>query len=446
MNIFDGIKAMKSTARWVRSDFIVNGNRRSYGSNYQLNNISDPSVKADLERALRDVENSSRTGLLEYDKLIKELDAQRKQIKELIGKYEPTSKLADIALLVKTDADVIANKIRVVESKRKLESERLKHIREEKKLVQTKDKDTGDTTTNNGNNVIIQNSALGVAQATKDNNSGMNYNSVVSFDPKTLSGISINTPKQMLPPPEQPVTAIPSTTSETPKEVVPVSAEVVGDSTSSKGFNNAPSSSNPDLILSGDKEQDSILQNILSSDTQSSTEQPALSASNYGSDIVVSSDALGVSKTTVADVQKEQNDRIAQRLAHKKEALHIDTMMNYDYGKSLDALVTQSIPHKEKYYINTSNGEYWRAVVEVDNNGNEKGVIPNAPMRSLTHIGSLTCNPKHHTVIAYYYPDPVEYELVPDSSSMPEYYRNEWAQPKNEKYRLTEDQCSELMG
>lgn len=426
INIFDGVQAAKNT-RWVKSDFVVMGNngRRTSGINYTLSGVTDPGTKADLEKAIRDVETSASRGILEYDKLIRELDAQRKSIKEMITEYKATSKLADLAILVKTDADVIANKIRVVEAKRKLDGERLKHLREERKLAQGKGTGVdGGTGANNVNIINQSNGALGVAQAVKDNTSMVGAQpGVVTITPEMLGMLSTHKPVSMIE--DNQTTVIPAVPIPTkqPEEVV----TTLGD----KGFDNAP---NPDLISTGDKEQDNILSNIMTP------------ADFDGSDTVVRSNALGTEKVTVSDVQKEQNERIAARLANKDAVLHVDTMMNYDYGKSLDALTTKTIPQKEKYYINPYTGEYWRSVIEVDSEGNEVGEIMNAPKRSITHIGSLTCNPKHRTVIAYYYPEPAEYVLVDQNTPMPKFYQDEWSLAKNSKFRLTEDQCNELLG
>lgn len=426
INIFDGVQAAKNT-RWVKSDFVVMGNngRRTSGINYTLSGVTDPGTKADLEKAIRDVETSASRGILEYDKLIRELDAQRKSIKEMITEYKATSKLADLAILVKTDADVIANKIRVVEAKRKLDGERLKHLREERKLAQGKGTGVdGGTGANNVNIINQSNGALGVAQAVKDNTSMVGAQpGVVTITPEMLGMLSTHKPVSMIE--DNQTTVIPAVPIPTkqPEEVV----TTLGD----KGFDNAP---NPDLISTGDKEQDNILSNIMTP------------AGFDGSDTVVRSNALGTEKVTVSDVQKEQNERIAARLANKDAVLHVDTMMNYDYGKSLDALTTKTIPQKEKYYINPYTGEYWRSVIEVDSEGNEVGEIMNAPKRSITHIGSLTCNPKHRTVIAYYYPEPAEYVLVDQNTPMPKFYQDEWSLAKNSKFRLTEDQCNELLG
>lgn len=426
INIFDGVQAAKNT-KWVKSDFVVMGNngRRASGVSYTLSGVTDPGTKADLEKAIRDVETSASRGILEYDKLIRELDAQRKSIKEMITEYKATSKLADLAILVKTDADVIANKIRVVEAKRKLDGERLKHLREERKLAQGKGTGTDTGTGANNVNIINQsNGALGVAQAVKDNMTMTGAQpGVVTITPEMLGMLNTHKPVSMI---ENNSTAtipaVPIPTKQ-PEEVV----TTLGD----KGFDNAP---NPDLISTGDKEQDNILSNIMTP------------ADFDGSDTVVRRNALGTDTVTVSDVQKEQNERIAARLANKDAVLHVDTMMNYDYGKSLDALTTKTIPQKEKYYINPYTGEYWRSVIEVDDNGNEVGEIMNAPKRSITHIGSLTCNPKHRTVIAYYYPEPAEYVLVDQNTPMPKFYQDEWSLAKNSKFRLTEDQCNELLG
>lgn len=432
INIFDGVEAAKNV-KWVKSDFVVVGNngRRAGGVNYQLSGVTDPGTKADLEKAIRDVETSANRGILEYDKLIRELDAQRKSIKEMITEYKATSKLADLAILVKTDADVIANKIRVVEAKRKLDGERLKHLREERKLAQGKGSGGSDASGANNVNIINQsNGALGVAQAVKD---GMSFSNgggqpgVVNITPEMLGMLNTRKPMPMVGNAEQAV-ELPINTQ--PRETVKVEEPVttLGD----KGFDNAP---NPDLVSTGDKEQDNILSNIMTPQDFN------------GSDIVVRSNSLGNENVTVGDLQKEQNERIAARLANKDNVLHVDTMMNYDYGKSLDALTTKTIPQKEKYFINPYTGEYWRSVVEVDpSTGAEIGEIKNAPKRSITHIGSLTCNPKHKTVIAYYYPEPAEYVLVDENTPMPKYYQDEWSLAKNSKFRLTEDQCSELLG
>lgn len=432
INIFDGVQSAK-TAKWVKSDFVVVGNngRRSGGSSYQFSGITDPGTKADLEKAIRDVETSASRGILEYDKLIRELDAQRKSIKEMITEYKATSKLADLAILVKTDADVIANKIRVVEAKRKLDGERLKHLREERKLAQGKG--TGSDTGTGANNVNIinqSNGALGVAQAVKDGGTGIGAGNtgVVNITPEMLGMLNTHKPVSMIdnnPSPIIPAIDMPV------KEEVAVSTEEPATTLGDKGFDNAP---NPDLISTGDKEQDTILSEIMAPSDFS------------GSNTIVRENALGTDVVTVSDIQKEQNERIAARLANKESVLHVDTMMNYDYGKSLDAITTKTIPQKEKYYINPYTGEYWRSVVEVDANGNEVGEITNAPKRSITHIGSLTCNPKHRTVIAYYYPEPAEYVLVDEGTPMPKFYQDEWSLAKNSKFRLTEDQCNELLG
>ena len=402
-DIFGVSQPIKLNSKWNINSFVSNPNagRKVYNSTTATEGLSQD-AKVELDRIIKAIEMSYSKSSLDFDKIFRDLATRRKELKALMTELQAIAKPVDIAALWSVESNLIVNQIRALENKQKIESEKFKQIRDEKKAM--KDRlGISDTSTNNGVTNIITNSPLANAQnlATSNKPIGVSIgditpDAVVKADNKFIPALenkeAINIP--------------------TPKKHE-LNEYYTGETTAEQTVVSPPSDNKVD-VESGST--------------------------------VVSSDLLGRDVVTVNDIQNGINDRVLTRMANRDKIMHdANTMTGYDYQRSLDTLTTKSLPHKEKLFICPATGTYYTKAFTKDENGEYTKEIVNFPLKSITHIGSIQLNPLHKQATFYYYPEPKDYQLVDTLDDMPEFYKSEWDNPKNEKFRLDDDTVNMLI-
>lgn len=402
-DIFGVSQPIKLNSKWNINSFVSNPNagRKVYNSTTATEGLSQD-AKVELDRIIKAIEMSYSKSSLDFDKIFRDLATRRKELKALMTELQAIAKPVDIAALWSVESNLIVNQIRALENKQKIESEKFKQIRDEKKAM--KDRlGMSDTSTNNGVTNIITNSPLANAQnlATSNKPIGVSIgditpDAVVKADNKFIPALE-----------NKEVINIP-----TPKKHE-LNEYYTGETTAEQTVISPPSDNKVD-VESGST--------------------------------VVSSDLLGRDVVTVNDIQNGINDRVLTRMANRDKIMHdANTMTGYDYQRSLDTLTTKSLPHKEKLFICPATGTYYTKAFTKDENGEYTKEIANFPLKSITHIGSIQLNPLHKQATFYYYPEPKDYQLVDTLDDMPEFYKSEWDNPKNEKFRLDDDTVNMLI-
>lgn len=420
-DLFGGSASIKLNSKWNVNQFLSNpGNYRSTPSSSLDSTGMSADTKLELERAIKAIEMSYSKSSLDFDKIFRDLATRRKELKALMTELQATAKPVDIAAMWSVESSLIVNQLRALENKQKIEAEKFKQIREEKKLAKDK---TGPVTETGGNNNgitnIITNSPLAAAN-----------NLATGPTPKN-TGITIG---------ELPPSAIVKTASMF-KQDTPTDVQVI----EHKEPIPIPTPKKIEEYETGETTAEQTVVTTPSETTVVNTITSAPVMAAEGS-TVVTADAVGGNVVTVNDIQSNINERVSQRLLERDSILKNEkTITGYNYQHSLDTMVSKSMPHVEKLYICPHDGTYYTKAFTKDENGNFTKEIPNFPLKSITHIGQLSLNPLHKKATFYYYPDAKDYVLVNDLSDAPEFYKKEWEDPKTEKFRLDTDTCQSLI-
>lgn len=420
IDLYGGSSGIKLNSKWSVNQFLSNpGNYRStpgvsgiYGSNNTTTGAAD-NLKLELERAIKAIEISYSKSALDFDKIFRDLATRRKELKALMTELQATAKPVDIAALWGVESNLIVNQIRALENKQKIESEKFKQIRDEKKLLKEKTAPTAEPT-NNGITNIISNSPLQTAASLdatgRTSDMGVSVGAIPTAAIVKTTDMFKQPVEEVIPIEHKEPVPIPTVQ---PAEPVPaVSTETTAEQT------------------------------VVTPPSTTTITKVDVKDGN----LVVSTDMLEHKKVTVNDIQAGINDKVAKRLAEKDGVLtNTTTITGYNYQHSLDTMASKSIPHVEKLYICPHTGTYYTKAFTKDSNGEFTVEIPNFPLKSITHIGQLSLNPLHKKATFYYYPDAKDYFLVPDMSDAPEMYIKEWESPKTDKFRLDPDTCQSLI-
>lgn len=413
IDLFGGPSKIKLNSKWNISNYISTpGSIKPAYSTTATDGISQD-LKVELDRAIKAIEIAYSKSALDFDKIFRDLATRRKELKALMTELQATAKPVDIAALWGVESNLIVNQIRALENKQKIESEKFKQIRDEKKLARDKAGGSEGGATNNGVTNIISNSPLSTSEQ-------------IASQGRPSAGISVGSlPKDLL------IKSVQSPEEATVVEPVPVieHKETVPIPT--------PKRHDVDEYYTGET---TAQQTVVT--PPSEVKKPSFE----GSDIIVSTDLIGKNSETVADLQSGMMDRVNERLKHREEMLgEAKTMTGYNYQHSLDTLTTKALPHVERMYVCPATGTYYTKAFTTDENGEYTKEIPNFNLKSVVHLGKVQFNPLHKKCQFYYYPDNKDYELVEDLSDMPEFYKKEWDNPKNDKYVLDQDTISMLI-
>lgn len=413
---------IKLNPKWSISQYLSSPSKYSSSATSSNSDGISENIKLELERAINEINNKCNRSVMDFDKIFKDLATRRKELKSLLTELQATARPADLAALWGVESNLIVNQLRALENKQKIESERFKHIRDEKKLAKER---SGPSTETNGNNNGITNTII--------TNSPLATSETLTATPKT-QGINIaNIPSDLL---------VRSTGKfESKNDIEP--AQVIEHK--EKVPLPIPTSNNDEAVV----EQSSNP----SEPSETTAEQTVVSTpsltSNSGSggsdgDIVVTTDLTGLNQVTINDITKDMNQRVQNRLMHKEEIMNTPTITGHKLTTSLNTIYSKSVPHKEVLFI-APDGRYYTKAFTTDENGEYTKELTEFPLKSLTHINSISFNPARHTCQFYFYnTDNKEYRMVDDMSGAPQFYIDEWNKPKNDKYILDSDTVNAL--
>lgn len=413
---------IKLNPKWSISQYLSSPSKYSSSATSSNSDGISENIKLELERAINEINNKCNRSVMDFDKIFKDLATRRKELKSLLTELQATARPADLAALWGVESNLIVNQLRALENKQKIESERFKHIRDEKKLAKER---SGPSTETNGNNNGITNTII--------TNSPLATSETLTATPKT-QGINIaNIPSDLL---------VRSTGKfESKNDIEP--AQVIEHK--EKVPLPIPTSNNDEVVV----EQSSNP----SEPSETTAEQTVVSTpsltSNSGSggsdgDIVVTTDLTGLNQVTINDITKDMNQRVQNRLMHKEEIMNTPTITGHKLTTSLNTIYSKSVPHKEVLFI-APDGRYYTKAFTTDENGEYTKELTEFPLKSLTHINSISFNPARHTCQFYFYnTDNKEYRMVDDMSGAPQFYIDEWNKPKNDKYILDSDTVNAL--
>ncbi len=415
-DLFGSGREIKLNSKWSIANYLSSptGHRSPSLSSQTANEQSDI-IKQELERAINQINSTYNRSSMDFDKIFKDLSTRRKELKAFLTEVQVTAKPVDIAALWGVESNLITSQMRALENKQKIEAERFKQIRDEKKLAKDRSStsDGNNSNTNNGVTNIITNSPLSTSEQLASSNTrttGIDISNIPS-DLLMRTGSKFNT-----------------STNNTITDVTPSAPQVI-----------EHKETIPDNIIP-------TTDNVETTAEQTVVTTPSVENGNIGGlegETVVTTDITGLHPITVNDVVNGMNERVSKRLQQRDETLNTKTMTGYSLNTSLQTLVAKSTPHKEKLYV-APDGRYYVRAFEVDGDGNYTNEMTQYPYKSLTHLGSLSFSPLHHKVNYYYYPDPKDYELVDSMDSAPDFYKDEWNKPKNEKYVLDTDTVNTL--
>ena len=419
-DLFGVSTSPKLNSKWSISSFV--SNPRSRSTSVSVSGVSED-VQQELERSIKAIESSYSRSSLDFDKMFRDLTARRKELKMLLTKLEATAKPVDVAALWSVESSLIVNQIRALENKQKIESEKFKQIRDEKKLFKDKSPAAPADTNQEQNMNIMSNSPIATVE-----NLNRAQNVVTPISIGNLPESAVLTPTSMF---KQVEEATRSVAKDLPKESVSEANKSVTEENTRSG---EPAVKHASTITNVEPE------NQIVGDVKPS-EKVVIK-----DDEIVTTDMTGDTVVRVSDLQADINEKVRQRLARGKDKIlsETPTMTGYNYKHSLDTIETKSIPHVEKLFICPDTGEYYCRAYTMDEDGKYTKEIPNFPLKSITHIGQLSINPMHKKATFYYYPDPKDFVVVDSMDDAPEFYKQEWSDPKTEKFRLDGDVCAAI--
>ena len=413
---------IKLNPKWSISQYLSSPSKYSSSATSSNSDGISENIKLELERAINEINNKCNRSVMDFDKIFKDLATRRKELKSLLTELQATARPADLAALWGVESNLIVNQLRALENKQKIESERFKHIRDEKKLAKER---SGPSTETNGNNNGITNTII--------TNSPLATSETLTATPKT-QGINLsNIPSDLL---------VRSTGKfESKNDIEP--AQVIEHK--EKVPLPIPTSNDDEVVV---EQYSNPSESSETTAEQTVVSTPSLT-SNSGSggsdgDIVVTTDLTGLNQVTINDITKDMNQRVQNRLMHKDEIMNTPTITGHKLTTSLNTIYSKSVPHKEVLFI-APDGRYYTKAFTTDENGEYTKELTEFPLKSLTHINSISFNPARHTCQFYFYnTDNKEYRMVDDMSGAPQFYIDEWNKPKNDKYILDSDTVNAL--
>lgn len=365
-------------------------------------------TKADnalLERTLKEIENSSAKLLMDYERIYKEMMVKRKQINQEISEMKGVAKGEVLAMYHKADIDLLNSAIRVIDSKAKVQSDKIKALRDERKFHIDKTKPVETTT-----------------EATTTNAAGANFNSPL---------IAINAGG-----------ATPTTgNARVISQPIPADAVINVDTIEQKKETEAVSI--PKSPMEKYLEQEAIKVGEASEITPTETPLNAPVTVNQYDNVVVTTDATGSYNTTIGDIRNRNLSKINERLATgDKFKENYNTRLGHDFDRSLKAMIQSDNKVQHHLYIDPESGMYYLKGFTEDENGLHE-FTQYDPM-GLAHIGNIKFNGSKPECKLQFFEDAIPYHVLNDGiASMPEFYRNEWNKPNANQYVI--DNESDIM-
>ena len=393
--------------KWNLSSFVAEDSPR-----VQSNSVASglPEIKlSDLNKNIKQINLNMSKLSMEYDKLFRKFGFKSADLKKYIKVLLERDDIGEtLSALENSDINILINQMRIIENKTKLESERFKQIRDEKKLQLDILKASGAAIDNSGTQVNVQqNSPIAVASMASRNTT-----------PGTIDLGSISN----VPVIEHQSTAANIQVPEGTKEnVEPVTPEPIPSNFVSTGLQYEAKK-----MESGDNVNPT---------------SPAKSTLDVMKNIVVAADNFNEA-TTLADTAKNSVDIMMERMKNKENMLKNNTnLLGHNLNTSLAGIKMKKTPHTRILYVNVDDGTFYEKGFYLNQDGSIGPELPTDSFipRSVTHLGELEFDTVNREVTTYYEDTAIPYRLVTTSSGMGEFYNNEWNDNKTNKYRITED-------
>lgn len=381
-DLFGMSEGIQLGSKWSIQDFVNVGSKYRRSGYSAIDPNMDTNLKMELERAIKEADLRYSKLTVDYDKMFRDLTSKRRELKTLMEEVKAFAKPQDIAMLWNSEISLIGHQIRVIEDKQKLEGERFKNVREEKKLAKEKNPEPIAAA---GGNVIIGGPlqvAQNAANVTTDNR---------SVGANEIGVVPLVTNAERVPLAMNPTTNYVGTTAEQPVMVPP---------------------SSPIAVNTAFKAETPVYQDI-----------------------------TGSVVTTAADLTSRDAEDIQRILDNKEQYLKMTTSLGTNYASSLAAMENRRKDLKEVMYVNITDGSFYTRAFEMNNaTGQYDTEVLNYQYKSVKHINKVKFNPMTHECSMLYYPeDNIMFELVSDDAAMPEFYKKEWADSKTDLYRLPPD-------
>lgn len=399
--------------KWNLSSFVSEDSPRiQTGSSIQS---GLPDIKlSDLNKNIKQINLNMSKLSMEYDKLYRKFGFKSADLKKYIKILLERDDIGEtLSALENSDINILINQMRIIENKSKLESERFKQIRDEKKLQLDILKASGAAIDNSGTQVNVQqNSPIAVASmATRNvapNTIDLGAISNVPVIEHQSSPANIKIPLENK---ENELATVDSNLSE------PI----------------------PNNFISNEVKYEA--KKLESGDGTINPTKPAKSTLDIMKNIVIATDNFDKS-TTMADVHKNSVDIMIDRMKNKESLLsHNKNLLGHDLNTSLAGLKMKKTPHTRVLYVNVEDGSFYERGFYLNQDGTIGPELPrdNFIPRSVTHLGELEFDTINREVTTYYEDTPIPYRLVNTSDDMGEFYNNEWNDNKTNKYRIPED-------
>lgn len=402
--------------KWNLSSFIAEDSPRVQSNSGVASGL--PEIKlSDLNKNIKQINLNMSKLSMEYDKLFRKFGFKSADLKKYIKVLLERDDIGEtLSALENSDINILINQMRIIENKTKLESERFKQIRDEKKLQLDILKASGAAVDNSGTQVNVQqNSPIAVASM-----AGRNV-SPGTIDLGAISNVPV----------------IEHQSSAANIQIPEVTKE------SSEKSENTIESVTPEPIPT----------NFVSSNLQyeakklddgagvSNPTSPAKSTLDAMKNIVVAADNFNET-TTLADTAKNSVDIMMERMRNKESMLQNNTnLLGHNLNTSLAGIKMKKTPHTRVLYVNVDDGTFYEKGFYTNPDGSLGPELPADSFipRSVTHLGELEFDTVNREVTTYYEDTSIPYRLVTTSSGMGEFYNNEWNDNKTNKYRITED-------
>lgn len=404
--------------KWNLSSFVSEDSPRlSTKSNTTPSSLPELNL-SDVSKNIKQINLTMSKLSMEYDKLFRKFGLKSADLKKYIKTLIERDDIGEtLSALENADINIIVNQMRILDAKAKLESDRFKQIRDEKKTQLDILKASGQAIGDTGVAVVQQNNsptAISSLAKSVNNDSAIDLGTINVASLPVIDTVSkINTPAIEV------------------KEPVP---NVLEELASNKvQMEPARVDTNPTLPSQTVEVKSEIIPEPVA---------PSLSTMSRLKDQIVSSDILGTNVTTLHDVNKSNIDIIKERLMNKQDLLESgDTMLGHDLKKSLTGIRQRNTKHTRVLYVNVNNGTYYTKGFYVDDNGNPTTELPRDYFieYSIIHLGDLEFDIVNKQVTTYYEDEPIPYVLVNNDSGMSQFYIDEWNNPKTDRFRLDEE-------
>jgi len=347
----------------------------------------------ELNRILREIDQAASTSLQDYDRIMREMNQKRTEIKEELASMRGQIDGETVAIFHKTDLDILTTQIRILTEKAKITSDKFKSMRDEKKFYQ-----------------IDKYKLLhGSAEATPNTMVVGQLNTPMSY--QTGSGIMSSN----------------STTLQSQNAVIENSPTVLV----------TESVEIPQEFNKVETEEQSGGWKTTVNPTQAPVVTP-----NADENKVIKEDISGLNKTTLSDHQNEINNRINKRLSKKDGPIGFSEQVYLDISLPTSLKSLDGVDYRDILYINKNTGEYWCAGVTQDDNGEWNVPYSNyiePPISIVSAGGGIDFSPLQKTAKSPSMDNEMTYVLVEDSSLMPPKYKSLWKEEINKKYSIELD-------